>query len=421
VSLSSAPSTQNEQDSPEIAFPLPGGGELRYWYPNGKSYKTATLTWMGPGLTKRRAGKKGHSPCIAGWNDNIREQLVIADFDKLEKLPPTYPSFDALYAHLKNAYAGMGIAFRTYSGNVKLVFVIRLMDDLPMDLDTSFEFLRYRLGDELFDAADKKKSAQTNLGLTPEIVEELRRSLPVISVIPLYRCTVRGAEKTGYSCTPLKQNECNNDNELFSVYEGPMDTLKVEIKRFIGKSPTRKKLIRYLLHRRGLITEEGFDLPTPWISEQLKAKQDTVWESLKMATTEEFGLLKVIDHTYSYGRDGKGKTYVATGALAEEIQRLAPRQRKPEPFPPLIKDGAWEEELKRLAMSWYPYPDEFLNNVTRLTGWNLEGKERPQKAIRVLNRFRQWNGLPKHVLDSNDPVWGPFVKPRRLGPVHIHR
>lgn len=392
---SSTPSPQTEQDLPDIAFPLPGGSALRYWFPKkGVSYKNASLTWMSRGLL-RRAKKKEYCPAIAGWNTHTREQLVIADFDKEEKLPKDYPTFDALHGHLKSAYAGSGIVVRSYSNNVKLIFIIRLMDERPMDMDTALGFLKEQLGDGLYSAIDKNPSAQHTLGLTPEIVEELRRSLAVISITPLYRSSVgEGQREPVTSCIPIQRDT----QSQFTKYEGLIEELHPDLRRYINRSKIREVLVRWLLHRRELIKDTGFDLPSTWIAKQLDVRQGKVTEALKKAQSN--GLLKLIDDSYAWwGAKPHGKTYIAIGALAEEIQRLAPKHKKPPPFPEYIEDHTWEDTLFELALKYYRFPDEYMENFRCVPGWNL--KDRPEKALRAINSVRKWNELPEYVPSSS--------------------
>lgn len=413
MSLSSAPYAQNEQELPEIAFPLPGGSALRWEFPiKGKKYDQWRRTHMDPKLLKS-VSEKGNSPRIACWSDHMREQLVIADFDKLEKLPAHLPSFDALFEFLVRHVAGSGVVVRTYSNKVKVIYPIRLMDYGPMDKETCLGFLKERLPSGLFNAIDTSTTAFKVLGLTPSIVTELRRALAVISIIPLSRSSC--AEEDSRLVTSSIPNS-NVKHKVFNVYTGSIEALKPELRKYIGRSKIRENLIRWLLYRRSLISNEGFGLSCLFLADQIEALQGKVTDALKRAQLPDNELLRVVDASFNLK---KAKRYIAVGALSEEIDRLAPQFRTPEPFPAMIKDGDWEEELKRLAMSWYRAPKEFLIEVSQLPDWNLN--DRPHKAVRVLNRFRQWNGLPKHVLDSNDPVWGPFVNPRRLGPVHTHR
>jgi hypothetical protein len=348
---------------------------------------------MSQGLL-RRARQKEYCPAIAGWNTRIPEQLVIADFDKEEKLPKDYPSFDALHVRLKTTYAGKGIAVRSYSNKVKLIFIIRLMDEHPMDMDTALGFLKERLGDELYGAIDKNPSAQHTLGLTPEVVEELRQSLPAISITPLNRFNAaEGEERLVTSCIPIQRDT----QSQFTKYDGLIEELHPDLLRYIHRSKIREKLVRWLLHRRELIKDTGFDLPSTWIAKQLDVGQGKVTEALKKA--QSAGLLKLIDDSYAWwGAKPHGKTYVASGALAEEIQRIAPKHKKPPPFPEYIEDHTWEDTLFELALKYYRFPDEYMENFRCVPGWNL--KDRPEKALRAINSVRKWNKLPEYVPPS---------------------
>lgn len=402
MSSSSTVPAQNEQDLPEIAFPLPGGGALRYWFSRpGFSYKTAYYTYWSDGLL-RRSNEKKWSPKIAGWNKNIREQLCIADFDKPEKLPPAYPTFDSLYEYLKATYSGSGIIVRTFSGKVKLIFVIRLsdqysLDEYPMNTETAHRFLKERLGEELFNAIDLNPSAQHTLGLTPEIVEALRRQLPVIPVIPLNRSIVVGApENTGINCIPIKQRR-------LIKYEEPLETLDPAIRRAVGRSKPRESVLRWLLCSRALISEEGFPMSQLWVAEQLGFSQGAICKALMHF--QKHGLLKVIDHSFKWGNEAHGKRYIAIGALAAEIKHLAPNRKEPEPFPDFIPNQEWDQTLYGLLVSgWYLYPKQYLENVRQLPGSRLK-PGRLDKALRRLNEYRKEKslegyGLPSSLKDS---------------------
>lgn len=380
------PATSQYQPEPAIAFRYPSGAPARYsLYRKGESGNPDKYrrTWMSPFLLKQPK-KKEACPKLACWNRHTREQIIPADFDKL---PEGYASFDDLERSLKATYRGAAIVVRTFSQKVKVIFVVRIPENEIMNRETSLRFLKEHLEPGLFDIVDKRHSALTIIALTPVIVTELQDRLHRIPVkaVPVEPLDVGGRVSSGILSIPI------NTQYEFTIYDGPIEALGPEIRRYIGRSRVREKLVRCLVYRTGLIKDEGFCLSSIMLGRQLGVQQGSITKALKHA--QAVGLLEVIDDSFRTGSEARAKRYVALGALRDEITRLAPV--KPIVAPEAIEDGTWDEELFDLAQRYYRRPaDEFLEAVRGIPGWNL--KDRCTKAIRAYNWWRRLNNLPEY-------------------------
>jgi hypothetical protein len=340
------------------AFILPGGYYLAYAFPwtKGSQY-TWTNFDVGPTFNKRLESKSKKDCIKLGcWSSDRdsyydRQVLIMADFDHLYD---EFTSFNSLAKYMENTYGKTGLVIRSFSGKVKIVFVVHLKPGININQQHALETLRVLLNERDYNHIDKSLGALSLSFLTKESFLKLKIELPYK---PVHELQV--------SSKPVKPDH------VYRTFKSKIPEFLIP---FIGKNKKKEKFIRILLECK-MLMYDGFNLPLKKLAKECEVDPKTISSWIRHLKT--LNLLECIDETYIIGK--KAKTFKAKNEL---LTFLSSTKKEKITIPSKIDDGKWYKTLfivrtilknETLYTEWFnSLPDNHLKDRKRMFNNNLK-------------------------------------------------
>ena len=361
---------------------------------------------------------KEELPTVGLWNSGTDHYVIAADFDHTGD----FEDFWAMKEHLETYCKVRHVVAVTHSGHLKAFFPVKCV--AAMNPLIAIAFLKEVLPFELFEIVDKKRGALSLAFLNEDTQKALSeiRWLPVTVVNNEFLFNDEDyshvVEESSPSRSALVFNFNTNNNSInkggFLFCNNLVGDSKAEHKFLISEDCPKKHLpelqfwankgkcgedkstlLKILLKMKGLILNQGFNLPVHKLAEEVGTTPMNISRWLKYLT--EKGYLKCIDPSFQIGV--KAKTYIAIGELREAIQRLnkPSKTTKLKDLPSSIPDGQWESVLwkthfqfqldENAFKDWaYALPgcaeNRRLKKIERIADWMIYLREHPDAKCR---------------------------------------
>lgn len=341
----------------------------------------------------RMSIQKQKLPTLGLWNSGTDHAVIAADIDSdisfqtnqylRERYDPSNPR-------------SPGAVASSYSGNPKIFFPVKVLGGGELTVEVAKAYLQEVLPGEIYELCDLTLKGMSETFITEEVYEVLseirNKAVAYIDAFTDDDYATIPCESISY--TPLKewankefgflfckhpQEESKSNHKFLISEEDPQEWLP-ELQFWMKNNSERKKFLKILLKMKGLLWENGFNLSTHKLGDEIGVSAPSANKYIKYL--EKVGYLECIDESFQIGV--KAKTYIATGKLREAIEKLntgSESRSVRKELPSHIPDGQWECKLWEAHWAFELDADAFQEWAYSLNGSQEE--YRPRKIVRI--------------------------------------
>lgn len=349
-----------------------------------------------PLFQKQIKAAKILQPCLH-LNEGRGLKFLSFDFDTKDP---------AVHAAVWAKFSGWAIVFKSPSGNVKALVPVSGYADKELGLEERRAYITAtleRLGISHICIPDLSAGALNLCFVSEEAYRAMQGywadGQPVLTREQFERVVPKLAPVAASPAAPVVQPK-------FQYFQVTKDTftpsLMYYIKRTTRGTQFRLKLVQILVATWNLAgTTQGFGLSSKVLAEQIGCSHTFILNELQ--ELQDRKLLECCDEEHCYvGYKAKAKSYVALGALEQEINKHKKEGGKRiGRLPESIADGNWFYSIQ-VYVNKFNNLESFLAWIGTVPGAHL--KDRHQKAVswgRIHFRNKRLRGLYDHTEEGS--------------------
>jgi len=329
-----------------------------------------------PLFQKQLSAEKIRQP-ILHLNEGSGLKLVSFDFDTKDP---------AVHAAVWANFAGWAIIARSPSGNIKALVPVSGYASKELSLEERRAYITATLKRLKIDhlcIPDLSAGALNLCFISKDIYRAMRDYLademPIMSRQQFQDSLPKDSIPGENTDLIVKQTQ---ERPKFQYFQATRDTFNPTLTRYIKRTARgtalRLKLVQILVATWGLVdATDGFGLSSKVLADQIGCSHTFILNELRIL--QELKLLECQDDTHCYvGAKAKAKTYLADGALEQEVKKeKATKGTRVGRLPTQIADGTWHDVILKYLWKFKDI-HTFRAWITNIPGYHIG--DRPRKA-----------------------------------------